>query len=74
MSIKRNRKLLNKAKNSKEYKILLMKEIYHPYYDEGWNYYPKYRKGFKNSKQILHYQKRMYASWKHNRLTQYKEF
>lgn len=44
-----------------------------PYWDEGLNFYPKNRKGFKcPKKRILSYQRRMYQTWKHNRKTQWK--
>ena len=44
-----------------------------PYWDEGINFYPKYRRGFKNSNRtIMSYQVRMYKTWKHNRKTQWK--
>lgn len=59
--------------NRKEYRILLLKEEYPPYWDEGIHLYPKYRSGFKNSKKlIMSYQVRMYKTWKHNRKTQWK--
>lgn len=58
----------------KEYKIVTRGWKNDPYFDECWNYYPRYRSGFKNSgKQILSYQVRMYKTWKHNRKTQWKE-
>ena len=57
----------------KEYKILFLKEEFPPYWDEGLNLYPKYRRGFKNPKKtIMSYQKRMYRTWKHNRKRQWK--
>ena len=44
-----------------------------PYPDEGVNYYPKYRRRFKNTKkQIRSYQRRMYKTWKHNRMNKWK--
>lgn len=44
-----------------------------PYWDDGLVFYPKYRKGYKNSnKRILNYQRRMYRTWKHNREHQWK--
>jgi hypothetical protein len=43
------------------------------YWSEGINFYPKYRKGFKNPKKtIMSYQIRMYKTWKHNRKKQWK--
>lgn len=57
----------------REYHILFLKEEYPPYCEEGVNFYPKYRRGYKNSKkQIMSYQVRMYRTWKHNRKTQWK--
>ena len=57
----------------KEYKLVTNRFYKEPYWDEGINYYPKYRRGYKNSnKQIMSYQIRMYRSWKHNRKTQWK--
>jgi len=40
--------------------------------DSYWNWCPKYRQGYKNKKQILPYQVRMYRTWKHNRKNQWK--
>lgn len=58
----------------KEYKIVTNDKIKEPYWDEGINFYPRYRKGYKNSgKQIMSYQVRMYKTWKHNRKTQWKK-
>lgn len=59
--------------NSRVYKQLLIRKEYPLYYDEGWSYYPNYRKGYVNKKQILKYQVRMYKTWKYNRKTQWKE-
>jgi hypothetical protein len=43
------------------------------YWSEGINFYPKYRKGFKNPlKRVMSYQIRMYKTWKHNRKKQWK--
>jgi len=63
MSINFNRGRFNKSHNSKEYKRLLMSELYPIYWDEGIYY----RKG------ILSFKYRMYRSWKHNRKNQYGE-
>ena len=58
---------------NKEYKIVTNEKFSEPYYDEGINYYPEYRRGYKNSnKQIMSYQVRMYRTWKHNRKNQWK--
>ena len=57
--------------HNKEYNIVTKDQD--PYPDEGVNFYPKYRRGFKNkNKRIMSYQVRMYRTWKHNRKTQYK--
>lgn len=63
MSINRNRAKLNKAHNNQEYRKLFLRELYPPYYEEGWTW----RHGnFPNHKW------REYKTWKHNRKTQYK--
>lgn len=73
MSIHQVRSKLKFARNNNEYRKLLLKVEYPPYWDEGLNFYPRYRRGFKNSnKEIEHYQVRMYRTWKYNRKTQYK--
>lgn len=57
----------------KEYKIETQ-GLKDPYWDDGVNFYPEYRKGFKNpNKRLMSYQIRMYKTWKHNRKTQWKE-
>ncbi len=74
MSTNRSRAKFNKAHNGREYRIEIFQKIYPPYYDDGINFFPKYRKGFKNPiKRIMGYQVRMYRTWKHNRKTQWKE-
>jgi len=56
----------------KEYKVE-SKCLRERYWDEGINFYPKYRRGFKNpNKVIMSYQVRMYKTWKHNRKKQRK--
>ena len=73
MSKNRNRAYLNKAQNGREYHIMLLNELYPPYWDDGVYLYPRYRRGFKNSnKGIYSYQVRMYRTWKHNRKTKWK--
>lgn len=73
MSTNRNRAKLNKAQNGRDYQLVWINELYPMYWDEGVNFFPRYRKGFKNSnKQIMSYQVRMYRTWKHNRRTQWK--
>lgn len=74
MSTNRNRAKLNKAKNGRDYQIIMVSEIYPMYWDDGVNYYPRYKRGFKNpNKQIMSYQVRMYRTWKHNRRTKWKQ-
>ena len=74
MSTNRNRAKLNKVQDGRTYRVVWINELYPLYWDEGCNFYPKYRKGFKNSnKQLMSYQVRMYRSWKHNRRTQWKQ-
>jgi hypothetical protein len=73
MSKNRKRSFLNEAKTSREYRILWLEENYPPYWDDGLNLYPAWRRGFKNSgKAIESYKMRMYRTWKHNRKTQWK--
>lgn len=73
MSTNRNRAKLNKAENGRIYHLILLDMLYPIYWDEGVNFYPKYRRGFKNSnKYIMAYQARMYKSWKHNRKNKWK--
>ena len=73
MSKNRNRAKLNKAQTNKEYKAIIIAELFPDYWDEGLSFYPKYRRGMKNTnKYILQYQVRMYRTWKHNRYTQWK--
>ena len=74
MSKNKNRAKFNKAITSREYYILYLNELYPPYYDEGINMYPHYRRGFVNpNKQLFRYQQRAYRTWKYNRKKQYKE-
>ena len=74
MSKNRNRAKFNQAHNGREYLSKMRNELYPPYWDEGILFYPRYRKGFKNShKCIFNYQVRRYRTWKHNRKTQWKQ-
>jgi hypothetical protein len=73
MSINRNRAKLNKAQNNTDYRKLFLDELYPPYYEEGVNFYPRYRRGYKNpNKQLERFKIRMYRTWKYNRKTQWK--
>ena len=63
MSKNRNRARYNKAQTNKEYKALLLDDLYPLYWDEGVHFMCH----------GLHpYQWRMYRTWKHSRKTQYK--
>jgi len=63
MSKNRNRAKLNKALINIEYKILFLKELYPPYYEEGWIW---------KNPNLPNHKGREYKTWKHNRKTQYK--
>lgn len=55
------------------YKKTLLNRIYPLYWDEGYKYYPKIRKGFKNpNKRILRGKMGGYKNWKRYRRKQYK--
>jgi len=76
MSKKRNRAFLNKAEDGHSYKVLLLKELYPPYWDEGGAWYypcmgPSWAKTWRK-KSITRYDYRTYRTWKHNRKTQWK--
>jgi hypothetical protein len=74
MSKNRNRAKLDKAECGRNYHIIYLNELYPIYWEEGVNFYPRYRRGFKNSrKPIQRYKQRMYRSWKHNRKTKWKQ-
>ena len=62
MSVNFNRAKYNKAKTNREYRNLLLDDLYPIYWDEGITFYGN----------ILSYQKRMYRTWKYNRKTQWK--
>ena len=62
MSKKRNRAYLSKAKNGTMYHKFLIKILYPPYYDEGWNW----------KTNISNQDRRNFRSWKHNRKKQWK--
>ena len=56
----------------KEYKIY-SQNLFDRYWDDGINYYPVTRKGFKNPlKRLMSYEIRMYKTWKHNRKHHWK--
>ena len=63
MSKNRNRAYLSKAENGTMYRSYLIKYLYPPYYDEGWNW----------TTNISNIDRRAFRSWKHNRKTQWKQ-
>lgn len=73
MSVNFNRTKGKNILNHREYKFFVVLDN-DPYWDEGINWYPKYRKGFGNckKKKLRSYQVRRYRTWKYNRNTQYK--
>lgn len=74
MSINRRRGRFDLAQNGREYRRILMDELYPIYWDECIAFYPRWNPGFKNTnKQLMRWEQRMYRSWKHNRKKQYKE-
>jgi hypothetical protein len=73
MSTNRKRTKLKLAECGRDYHILSLNEWYPLYWDEGYNFYPYWRRGFKNSnKRIPIFKVREYRTWKHNRKTQWK--
>lgn len=73
MSKNINRAKLNKAQTEKEYKRILIDELYPMYWDECITFYPQWRRGYKNSnKTIERWQQRRYRTWKYNRKRKYK--
>lgn len=73
MSINRNRAKFNKAHNNQEYKKLFLQWWYPPYWDDGLNWYPQYRSGYKTpNKRIYPWERRKFRTWKYNRKTQWK--
>lgn len=65
MSKNRNRAKLNKAHNDREYRYLQIQINYPIYWNEGINSHSE-------KKFLMSYKARSYKTWKHNRLTQYK--
>lgn len=71
MSTNRNR--FRGVTHSRTYRIMLLKELYPPYWDDGDAFYrPKGWRNKRRKKQIMHFEYRMYRTWKHNRKTKYK--
>ena len=76
MSKNRNRARLELAINNHQYRIIWLKYEYPRYWDEGIRYHNTRTKntvrGSKKHrcskrKEVMHYQYRMYRTWKHNR-------
>lgn len=68
-----SKKKLSVTTDSRTYKIIVLQELYPPYYDEGWNYHKAKGWTTKRKKvQILHHKYREYRTWKYNRKLQYK--
>ena len=74
MSINLNRSKLKYARDNHEYRILFLKQEYPPYWDECQYLYPRKAHCWAKStgKRLMSYQLRMYKTWKHNRLTQWR--
>jgi len=73
MSKNRNRARLSKSECSRDYRLISLNEWYPLYWDEGLNFYPYYKKGYKNTnKQIPIHKVREYKTWKYNRKTKWK--
>jgi len=63
MSTNRNRAKLNKAKDSKEFNVTLLKWLYPPYCEEGYTWHHG---------NLPNHKWREFKTWKHNRKTQWK--
>ena len=73
MSKNYNRSALKRVDTSREYKIVLTKFNFPPYWDDGMMFYPLFRRGYSNTnKTIRSYEMRRYKTWKYNRKTQWK--
>lgn len=73
MSQRTNRAKLKKAEDNHTYRIIWLKFEFPRYWEEGINFHPVYRRGFKNPNKFLqHYQVREYRTWKYNRKTRWK--
>lgn len=82
MSKNRNRAKLNKAKDGRTYCLIYLNELYPPYWDDGIRTHHRRTVntmvGSKNYRcwkrnELMHYQYRMYRTWKHNRETKWKQ-
>ena len=73
MSTNRNRLKLRAAECGRDYHLISLNEWYPLYWDEGLNFYPYWRRGYKNPLKRISFQKvREYRTWKYNRITQWK--
>lgn len=63
MSKNKNRTKLNKAITNSDYRKILIRELYPPYYDEGY----KWRHG-----NLPNHKWREWRTWKYHRKNQYK--
>ena len=63
MSVNVSRVKFKKATCSKDYRRILLLELYPPYYEEGWAW---------NHGNIENHKWREFRTWKHNRKTQWK--
>jgi hypothetical protein len=74
MSINKRRGRFDLAQNGREYRRILMDEVYPIYWDEGIAFYPHWNPGYVNpNKKLMRWEQRMYRSWKYNRKKQYKD-
>ena len=64
MSKNRNRAILDKAIDNRDYRKIFLKWMYPPYYEEGWTW----RRNIPNHKY------REFRTWKHNRKKQHKNY
>ena len=66
-------KIARTTTSRKNYNVVTKTNYGDPFPDEYTNYYPKWRRGYKNPiKRLMSYQVRMYRTWKYNRKTQWK--
>jgi len=73
MSKNRNRARLSKSECGRDYHLISLNEWYPLYWDEGLNFHPYYKKGYKNPNKRIPQQKvREYKTWKYNRITKWK--
>lgn len=73
MSINYNRKITKDCIDNKSYNKLQLQFNYPPYWDDCLYYVPTGNRRRRSIKQLFNYQRRMYKTWKHNRLNQWKQ-